>query len=264
MFTPYVSARAGRFGWMMQRVSAVLLLVLAFSHFFVQHFTPSAVSTGLTVAARMNSQLFQAYYVVFISLAMFHGINGLVGIINDYCPKQLWRNMITLVLWSACAFFVALAIVNVTSAPSLASVKAWYADEGFPAGSSAGNPPFISRDYDFTEEMRELHLLGYYLDHHTHRTDQASLSEVFASDHAPDTGLALAQHGGQAFEEWARAQIATGAPPRSALDRHFVFSSSYEFAVWALNVRRANAQHRQDQTVAKRLADIPPYTPALN
>ena len=44
MGAPYVSSRSGRFQWMMQRVSAVLLLVLTFSHFGLQHFTAEAVS----------------------------------------------------------------------------------------------------------------------------------------------------------------------------------------------------------------------------
>ena len=42
MSAPYVSSRSGRFQWMMQRVSAVLLLFLAFGHFGLQHFTADA------------------------------------------------------------------------------------------------------------------------------------------------------------------------------------------------------------------------------
>ena len=81
------------FQWMMQRVSAVLLLVLTFGHFGLQHFTASAVSTGLTVTARMNDPFWQGYYIMFVVLAMYHGINGVYGIFLDYGPKQMTREL---------------------------------------------------------------------------------------------------------------------------------------------------------------------------
>ena len=80
--------RSGRFQWMMQRVSAVLLLVLTFSHFGLQHFTAEAVSTDLTVTAQMNDPFWLGYYIMFIVLAMYHGINGVYGMFLDYGPNK--------------------------------------------------------------------------------------------------------------------------------------------------------------------------------
>ena len=87
MSQPYVTTRSGSIQWLMQRVSAALLVLLAFGHFGLQHFTSDAVSTGLTVSARMNDAWWQAYYVIFIALALYHGINGLVGSRATYLPE---------------------------------------------------------------------------------------------------------------------------------------------------------------------------------
>ena len=245
---PYVSSRAGNTQWLLQRVSAVLLIVLAFVHFGMQHFTSDAVSTGLTVAARMDNRLWQAYYVVFIAMALYHGINGLVGIIADYCPRQLWRNILTVGCWSIGVYFVTVAVLNIASAPRLGVVKEWYAQQGFAAGASAGNPPALSVEYDFREPMRELHLLAHYLEHHTHNPPEdlaavfGNCGEVAENDrHAVD----LVKAGGRAFEAWARAQQPVSVEER---DRQQIFSSRYEFAIWALNVRQANAAARSEPT----------------
>ena len=74
---PYVTSRSGRFQWLMQRVSAVLLLALVFVHFAIQHFTADAVTTGLTVSARFNDPYWQGFYVIFVVLGLYHGVNML-------------------------------------------------------------------------------------------------------------------------------------------------------------------------------------------
>ncbi len=273
MATPYLSRRTGSTQWLMQRVSAILLIVLAFLHFAIQHFTSDAVSTGLTVATRLNDPWWQAYYVVFITLALFHGINGLTGIIRDYNPRPNLGWLVELVIWSAAVFFGARAVVNVASPVPLAEVKGAYAARGFPAGESRGNPPTTGIAYDFRAELRELLLLEYYLDKHTHRTDATATAEVFA--HAPgkavDQGSVAAA--GAAFDRWVNAQLAAEPPAQERRDRHCTFSSSYEFALWAKDVRRANAKARltaadpttkaRDDAILDRLHQLPSYNAVL-
>ncbi|MFW5845611.1 MAG: hypothetical protein ACOCXJ_05230 [Planctomycetota bacterium] len=264
---PYVSGRAGRMQWLLQRASAVLLIVFAFTHFGMQHFTTNAVSTGLTVAARMDDRLWQAYYAVFIALALFHGVNGLIGIIADYAPRQLLRNTLTTILWTGAAFMLAVALINLADSRPLEAVKVYYSDNGFPEGASAGNPPALPVEYSMREEMRELHLLAHYLDKYTHGAP-ADLSTVFANDGtvaaSVDEAAELARAGGLAFEQWARQVIEQGPPPVAERDRSRIFSSTYEFAVWALNVRSMNADQRGKPAIARRLADIPDYQQSLH
>lgn len=266
MSEPYITTRSGRFGWYMQRVSAVLLIGFAGGHFALQHFTSDAVSTGLTVAARLNDPFWQAYYAAFMVLAMYHGINGAVGIVHDYNPPRPWRVAIEIVLWSLAAFFAVLGIRNVVSPVPLAAVKESYAARGFPAGDSRGNPPSLPRAYDFRDELRELALLEYYLEHHTHRTEGAPLAEVFAHrpevrlrELPPEAARAAVAASGEAFDRWAQGVIAAGPVPPAQRRRGKAFSSSYEFAVWAAQVRVANARARGDRAVLERWPDPPPY-----
>jgi succinate dehydrogenase / fumarate reductase, membrane anchor subunit len=262
----YISNRAGSIQWVMQRVSAMLLVGLAGVHFGLQHFTSDAVSTGLTVAARLNNPYWQAYYIIFITLAMYHGINGVVGIIRDYNPRRGLRVGAEILLWTLAAYFMVLGIKNVASPVALGTVKESYAERGFPKGESPGNPPTFPISYDFRDELRELALLEYYLEHHVHRTEAASLGEVFAHD--PKVQLSTlgkedatthVAASGAAFDAWIANTVALGPVDPQQRKRLKTFSSSYEFAVWAAQVRLADAKLRGDVVATGRLAGLPAY-----
>lgn len=279
MAFPYISRRTGSTQWLMQRVSALLLIGLAFTHFAIQHFTSDAVSTGLTVAARLNNPWWQAYYALFIALALYHGINGVCGIIRDYNPKPNLRLPIELVLWSAAAFFGARGIINIAHPVPVDAVKANYAARGFPAGESRGNPPAMAQTYDFRTELRELLLLEYYLAHHTHRTDATPVNEIFgqaassanSANSAKAVDPAVVAAAGKAFDTWLNQQLASDGPAQDKRDRHELFSSSYEFALWAKDVRRSDALARRElatdvatkmreDAILDRLHQLPAYS----
>lgn len=261
MTAPYLSTRTGSTQWVMQRVSAILLIALAFAHFFIQHFTSDAVSTGLTVAARLNGPWWQAYYVLFIVLALYHGVNGLVGIVRDYAPPTRWRFAAEVVLWTLAAYFGGRGIVNVANPVTLDTVKASYAARGFPAGESRGNPPSLPKAYSFRDELRELHLMQYYLAGHVARTEATPMAEVFASQGATAPADAEAvQRSGAAFDRWCRAVIGAGPVKPELRHRGAMFSSSYEFAVWAAQVRRADALARGETPAAD---SLPAYSATL-
>jgi succinate dehydrogenase / fumarate reductase membrane anchor subunit len=255
----YISNRAGSIQWIMQRVSAMLLIVMAAIHFSLQHFSSDAVSTGLTVATRLNNPYWQAYYIVFITLAMYHGINGVVGIVRDYNPRRGLRVGAELLLWTLAGFFVVLGIRNITAPVPLGTVKESYAARGFPKGPSPGNPPSYAITYDFRDELRELSLLEYYLEHHVHRTEGAPIGEVFAHDASvrlltmdKTEAAKRVATSGEAFDRWAKSVIAAGPVDPALRHRLSAFSSTYEFAVWAAQVRLANAELRGDTKTVDR------------
>lgn len=256
----YVSRRTGSTQWLLQRISAALLVIFAFGHFFLQHFTSDAVSTGLTVAQRLNSPWWQSYYVVFIALALFHGTNGLIGIIRDYAPPAKWRAFLEAVLWLAIAIFGARAVINVANPIPVADVKVMYATRGFPAGETRGNPPSpIEKTYDFRDHVRELRLMEYYLVKHTHRTESMPVEQVFGHKAGEEANEGNLTQVSSAFDAWIEGVLAAKATTAATPDRCKMFSSSYEFAVWAKDVRRANAAGR-----AGTLPPAPAYVPTLH
>ncbi len=271
MGAPYTSSRTGRFAWMMQRVSAVLLIFLAFSHFGIQHFTSDAVSTALTVAQRLNNPLWQGYYVMFIVLALYHGVNGVLGIIHDYAPKPLVRGLAAVILWSLGFVFAVIGIINIVSPKPVAEIKMHYTIEGLPKGKSYGSPPVPIEfpEYDATREIRELQFLGFYLEHHTNRLahDTDSIATVFDAERLNNSDQdvdAKAKESGRAFDAWAIKMANTKDVDYSDRDRSYIFSNSREFAIWALNVRQRNATKRGDNGTLQRLAGkVPAYNPGL-
>ncbi len=266
MALPYVSTRTGSGQWLMQRVSAGLLLIMAFAHFAVQHFSTDAVSTGLTVAARMHSPWWQAYYVLFIPLALYHGVNGVIGILRDYALSPRLRLLAEIALWSGGALFAAVGIINIVSPRPLAGIKQIYAEHGFPAGESRGSPPLAPAvAYDFRGELRELHLLAHYWEQHTsfdeEETDEPFAERIGTSRAVTPESVAKV---GDEFDDWALDLIE--APAGATRDTHHTFFNAREFALWAANVRRANARSRaaaspspRDAAILERLADVPPY-----
>ncbi|TVR15747.1 MAG: hypothetical protein EA401_02335 [Planctomycetota bacterium] len=276
MSGPYVSSRSGRFAWMMQRVTAALLVPMAFIHFAMQHFTPDAVSTGLATTFRLHDPMWVAFYMVFVVCVLYHGVNGTIGIIRDYAPKPLPRGIVVAILWTLAVFFGALGIRNVLApAHNLESAKNWYVENGFPEGESAGNPPnFLwAPRYDFQEELRELNLLNHYLERHTTRTENDPLESAIifnGAEYGEDTAA-----GGRAFDEWAQGILDQGFDAHRELRRgNNIFSSTYEFALWALNVRRTNAQARvghedpavsaDAEAIIERLAQVPDFDHTLH
>ncbi len=273
MSVPYTSSRAGRFGWMMQRVSALLLIALAFAHFGIQHFSSDAVSTGLTVAARMSNPWWQAFYVIFIILALYHGINGLLGVIADYAPKRICGYVAGIVFWTLGSVFAIVAISNVIGATSVAEAKTWYTVNGFVQGETHGNPPFApSKEYDTRTHQAEMQLFNYYLDKHTHQGDAKHITVADIIKDAGDDSVAA----GDLFDAWCLSTISAGAVDPAERSSCHIFSSSYEFAVWAAHVRLRDAQLRlksspeenaaknHEQVIINAYANLPAYTSALH
>ena len=224
MALPYNSSRTGRFQWMMQRVSAILLVGLAGSHFALQHFSAEAVSTGLTVSARMNDPFWQGYYGLFVVLGLYHGVNGVVGIIQDYAPKPIVRGILATILWTMAAWSGFVGLGSLYSPRTVAEVKEYYAENGFADGTATGPGLPIPVAFNTSDEIRELHMFAFYLEHHTYRTDKdkQSIKTIFGSETAkghgspdhPEGDNSLAAIGGMSFQNWALAQLPLASQTR--------------------------------------------------
>ncbi len=73
----YSSFRPRGTMWLLQRVTAVILIVLLAFHFFMLHFvTHAADITFAGTEARMSSVTYYLTMVLFLVTATFHGVNG--------------------------------------------------------------------------------------------------------------------------------------------------------------------------------------------
>lgn len=74
--------------WIMQRISAVILIVLVGFHFSIMHFVDPTLELDFALTTfRFKSLL---YFIVDGSLLLFgifHGLNGIRNIMLDYWPK---------------------------------------------------------------------------------------------------------------------------------------------------------------------------------
>ena len=75
-------------GWYLQRITGALLIVLLAAHFWVEHFMTAELRRGdLTyevTLGRISNPVWQFIDIAFLLVALYHGLNGLRGIILDY------------------------------------------------------------------------------------------------------------------------------------------------------------------------------------
>ena len=93
-------ATAGVWTWLLQRVSAALLVVLVLGHFWLLHY--AVVGEKITfdrVLGRLQSgSFFFVLDVALLAVVIFHGFNGIRTVIVDFGIGQRARVVLSLVL----------------------------------------------------------------------------------------------------------------------------------------------------------------------
>nr|WP_144018525.1 succinate dehydrogenase, hydrophobic membrane anchor protein [Demequina sp. NBRC 110051] len=85
--------RAQRWSWIFQRVSGVVLIVLIFTHLFINLWSGDGINQidFAFVAGKLASPFWQWFDFLMLTLAMIHGANGMRMVIDDYARKPAWR-----------------------------------------------------------------------------------------------------------------------------------------------------------------------------
>jgi succinate dehydrogenase membrane anchor subunit len=82
------STRWETFSWWFFRVSGVGLIFLAIIHLVLMHVVTDVSATGYDfVAARYANPFWRLYDLLLLTLALFHGLNGLRIILDDYIAQ---------------------------------------------------------------------------------------------------------------------------------------------------------------------------------
>lgn len=94
------SGPTGIWGWLLQRVSAVLLVVVLGVHLWILHFASEpAVLTVAGVSLRLKSLSYALVDCTLLAVALYHGLYGLRSVIFDYVTGDRSRRTISLIIW---------------------------------------------------------------------------------------------------------------------------------------------------------------------
>ena len=87
--------------WFFMRISGLLLLFLALTHFTITHITNDvAETTAGFVGERWDNPMWRMFDWALLFLALLHGLNGLRWIIDDYVRSPAKRAVVKSVLYS--------------------------------------------------------------------------------------------------------------------------------------------------------------------
>jgi succinate dehydrogenase / fumarate reductase, membrane anchor subunit len=87
--------------WFFMRVSGLVLLFLALTHFAITHIVNDVVETDAHfVERRWDNPLWRMFDWALLALALMHGLNGLRWIIDDYVRRPGARATVKAVLYS--------------------------------------------------------------------------------------------------------------------------------------------------------------------
>ena len=94
------SSRGGMWGWLMQRVTAVVLIIGLLTHLVATHIVSLGHLSYLNIDHRLGSTFFVVIDVSLLAAAIFHGLNGARMVVLDYWLKTRGsRVALTIALW---------------------------------------------------------------------------------------------------------------------------------------------------------------------
>lgn len=86
------TSRSGSVAWLLQRISAVILFVLLMLHFVTYHFLGHGKAVSYQwVMSKVGSWWFPLLQFAFLLTALYHGLNGVWSVMEDYTTSRFWR-----------------------------------------------------------------------------------------------------------------------------------------------------------------------------
>jgi succinate dehydrogenase hydrophobic anchor subunit len=90
----------GVWGWLLQRVTAVGLIVVAGVHVYVLHFAGGhAELTAAAASARLDALAYMLVSYSLLAFVLYHGLYGLRSVILDYTTGERAVRVVTAGLW---------------------------------------------------------------------------------------------------------------------------------------------------------------------
>lgn len=91
---------SGVWAWILQRITAVLLVVLLGTHIFVLHFVPANMTiTFAGVAVRFQSALYMMIDSGLLAVGLYHALNGVRNVLFDFVIADGTRRVLNILFW---------------------------------------------------------------------------------------------------------------------------------------------------------------------
>ena len=87
--------QSGMYGWLLQRITGILLIVGMIVHYLYLHFFSKGNLDFEYVASRLQSPWWVIFDTCLLAVIIYHGFYGLSEIINDYNPKPYVKNILS-------------------------------------------------------------------------------------------------------------------------------------------------------------------------
>jgi succinate dehydrogenase / fumarate reductase membrane anchor subunit len=78
------SRRSGASSWMWQRITGLALVVLTVGHYILMHYNPVSGHDYDATGERLSMPIFKGLYLAFITIGMYHGLQGTYNVIRDF------------------------------------------------------------------------------------------------------------------------------------------------------------------------------------
>ncbi|MCK5075360.1 MAG: succinate dehydrogenase, hydrophobic membrane anchor protein [Calditrichia bacterium] len=111
------SNTSGSFGWFFQRITGLILFIQLFAHFFIAHNTWDAGHDWQTIVTRLSSPYMRTFYLVFVVLGLYHGLNGVWAVFRDYNMSAMTRKVVFTLIVTAGIFMGMLGIITMVTLP---------------------------------------------------------------------------------------------------------------------------------------------------
>jgi succinate dehydrogenase / fumarate reductase, membrane anchor subunit len=97
---------SGAKNWYMQRITGIVLVVVLIGHYILMHATPDSGHTYRAVMERLHQPIWKIIDLSFVTLGLWHGLNGTWSVIRDYEMKPwLTTTLYTIIVIVALAFW---------------------------------------------------------------------------------------------------------------------------------------------------------------
>ncbi len=108
---------SGAFAYYFQRISGAVLVALLFIHYIMMHSTKMGGHSHEETVQRLSMWEWQAFYLAFIFLGLYHGFNGIWNICQDFKMSPRVRMTVYMFLLIAGIVFGTVGAITIITIP---------------------------------------------------------------------------------------------------------------------------------------------------